>query len=294
MPCIYDGSYSIFPLHPNNFFPTFATNYFNSSALQTFNNKMKLNYRTFGQGKPILIIHGLLGMSDNWIMPAKEIAKSYQVILPDLRNHGNSPHSDEFSLQLMADDIVELIASLRLDSVMILGHSLGGRIAMSVALQHPQLVSKLVVVDIAPRRYSGNKSIAALLQVMNRVDFSKQKTLADIEEFLSRYLTDTKVRNQAMKNLKRNEDMAFEWKSNLPVITREVEVFMLPVHEETPYTGPTLFIKGGLSDFIQKEDIKLIFQHFPNARIHTIATSDHWVHVEEPQLFLDEVISFLD
>jgi esterase len=255
---------------------------------------MKLFYRIYGEGKPLVILHGLLGMSDNWIMPAKELSKNYKVILPDLRNHGNSPHSDDFNLQLLAGDIVELIKSLGFEKVFLLGHSLGGRIAISVALHHSQIIEKLVVVDIAPRRYSGNKSITNLLEVMSRVDFTSLKTLTQIEEFLSRYLPDPKVRNQAMKNLKRKEYHGFEWKANLPVIIKDIESLMAPVLEDVAFTKPVLFIKGGRSAFITDEDMKHIFRYFPNAKVHTIATADHWVQVEEPELFLEEVIAFLE
>lgn len=254
---------------------------------------MQLFYRTFGEGKPLIVLHGLLGMSDNWIMPAKELSKEYKVILPDLRNHGNSPHSDDFNLQVMEDDIVELIQTTGFESIYLLGHSLGGRIAMSVALQHPQLIEKLVVVDIAPRKYSGNKSISNMMEVMSRVDFNNLLTLTAIEEFLTRYIPDARVRNHAMKNLKRKTGGAFEWKANLPVIVKDIETLMAPVYEEVPFTKPVLFIKGGASDFISDGDMKPIFHHFPDATLKTIPNGSHWVHVDEPELFLEEVIKFL-
>jgi pimeloyl-ACP methyl ester carboxylesterase len=254
---------------------------------------MKLFSRTYGQGKPLIVLHGLLGMSDNWIMPAKELAKNFTVILPDLRNHGNSPHSDGFDLQLMADDIVELINELGLSSVYLMGHSMGGRVAISVALKHPELIEKLIVVDIAPRKYSGNKSIANMMEVMSRVDFQTLTTLSSIEEFLSKYIPDLRVRNHAMKNLKRRDSGGFEWKANLPAISRDIETLMTPVLDDVPYEKPTLFLKGGRSDFIAPDDGKIIFRYFPQAILHTLANADHWVHVDEPELFLEEVNNFL-
>lgn len=254
---------------------------------------MQLFNRTFGEGKPLIILHGLLGMSDNWIMPARELAKSYKVILPDLRNHGNSPHTDDFNLQVLTDDVVELIQTSGFENVLLLGHSLGGRIAMSVALQHPDLIEKLVVVDIAPRKYSGNKSIANMMEVMSRVDFNTLLTLTAIEEFLARYIPDPRVRGHAMKNLKRRSDRGFEWKANLPVIIKDIETLMTPVYEDLPYTKPVLFIKGGASDFITDADMKPIFLHFPKATLRTIPNASHWVHVDEPELFLEEVGDFL-
>ena len=254
---------------------------------------MKLFHRTYGQGKPLVVLHGLLGMSDNWIMPAKELAKNFTVILPDLRNHGNSPHSDGFDLQLMAEDIVELINDLGFTSVYLMGHSMGGRVAISVALQHPELIEKLIVVDIAPRKYSGNKSIANMMEVMSRVDFQALTTLSSIEEFLSRYITDPRVRNHAMKNLKRRDSGGFEWKANLPAIIKDIETLMTPVLDDVPYEKPTLFLKGGRSDFITADDGKIIFRYFPKAVLHTLTNADHWVHVDEPELFLEEVNNFL-
>jgi pimeloyl-ACP methyl ester carboxylesterase len=254
---------------------------------------MRLFCRTYGEGKPLIILHGLLGMSDNWIMPAKELSKTFKVILPDLRNHGNSPHSDDFNLQVLADDIVELIQTSGFELVYLLGHSLGGRIAMSVALQHPQLLEKLVVVDIAPRKYSGNKSISNMIDVMSRVDFNKLATLTAIEEFLTRHITDPRVRNHAMKNLKKKTGGGFEWKANLPIIVIDIETLMTPVYEEIPFTKPALFIKGGASDFITDADMKPIFLHFPKATLRIIPNASHWVHADEPELFIEEVNAFL-
>ena len=254
---------------------------------------MELYYRSFGEGKPVVILHGLLGMSDNWMMPAKQLAENYRVILPDLRNHGNSPHSDAFDLQSLVNDIAELITMLGLSSVAMIGHSLGGRIAISLALQQPALIDKLAVIDIAPRKYSGNKSIANLLIAMSKVDFAKYTALSDIENFIARFLPDVRVRQLVLKNIKRLAPGVFGWKCNFDVIIAHVETLMSPVFEESEFRKPTLFLKGGLSDFILPEDFKTILHYFPLAEIHTLPNAGHWLHVDEPQLFLDEVTAFL-
>jgi pimeloyl-ACP methyl ester carboxylesterase len=132
-----------------------------------------------------------------------------------------------------------------------------------------------------------------MMEVMSRVDFQALTTLSSIEEFLSRYITDPRVRNHAMKNLKRRDSGGFEWKANLPAIIKDIETLMTPVLDDVPYEKPTLFLKGGRSDFIAPDDGKIIFRYFPQAILHTLANADHWVHVDEPELFLEEVNNFL-
>ncbi|MEI6122431.1 MAG: alpha/beta fold hydrolase [Bacteroidota bacterium] len=254
---------------------------------------MELFYRSFGEGKPIIILHGLLGMSDNWMQPARQLAKTYRVVVPDLRNHGNSPHSATFHLQALADDILELVNTLGLHSIYLLGHSLGGRIAISLALQHPNLIEKLVVVDIAPRAYSGSKSIANLLTAMSKVEFKNHKSLSEIEVFLARFIPDVRVRQLVLKNIKRLEPELFGWKCNFDVILSHVETLMSPVSESLPFQKPTLFITGGMPDFVLPHDYKTIMQYFPSAVIQSIPNASHWVHADEPQLFLDAVAAFL-
>jgi pimeloyl-ACP methyl ester carboxylesterase len=253
---------------------------------------MELFFRTTGSGEPLVILHGLIGMSDNWLTPAKRLASQFQCIMPDLRNHGNSPHSPDFSLELMADDLYELFQKLRIASAYVLGHSMGGRVALAFADKYPDLVRKLIIVDIAPRKYSGSKSIANLLEVMCRVDFTGLSTISEIDSFLKKYIPDDRVRFLVMKNTKRAEQ-GFEWKLNLPVIIENVEDLMTPVNENMHFGKPCLFIKGGKSDFITQEDITLIYNLFPQVQIEIIKNADHWVHVDAPEDFINCVERFL-
>ena len=254
---------------------------------------MDLFYREYGSGAPVIMIHGLLGMSDNFIPVAKKLADQYKVILPDLRNHGNSPHSGEFDLNVLTADIIELYHKLNFNSAVIIGHSLGGRIAISAALKYPDLFSRLIVEDIAPRKYSGNKSINNLLQAMNRLDLKSKGSINEIDESLKLLIPDTRNRQLVLKNISRIGEGVYEWKLNLKVITTKVESLMAPVFEDVEFSKPTLFIKGGRSNLIGPEDDEIIRKFFPAATIEIIPNAGHWVHADEPQLFLEKVTAFL-
>jgi esterase len=211
-----------------------------------------------------------------------------------LRNHGNSPHSEDFDLNVLTDDIKELYHKLKIDNAVIIGHSLGGRIAISAVLKYPDLFSKIIVVDIAPRRYTGNRSISGLLHIMNRIDLDTKKNVAEIDEAMKPLISDIRTRQLVLKNVVKNNEGVYEWKSNLKVITKKIEELMTPVFEEVHYSRQALFIKGGKSDFVTLDDYKIIYRYFPNADIEIIQNAGHWVHADEPQLFLEKVMCFLE
>ncbi len=254
---------------------------------------MDLFYREFGCGPPVIMIHGLLGMSDNYIPAAKKLAENHRLILPDLRNHGNSPHHEEFNLEVLTGDIIELVHKLKFDSAVIIGHSLGGRIAISAVLKYPELFSRLIVEDIAPRRYTGNKSIMNLISSMNRLDLTDKKSFGEIDDWLKSFVPDVKKRQLVLKNIAKNKDGEYVWKLNLDAITKNMESLMIPVFENVKFTKPVLFLKGGLSRLIREEDHNLIYKYFPAAKIDIIPNTGHWVHAEEPALFLEKVQAFL-
>ena len=255
---------------------------------------MDLFFREYGSGSPVIMIHGLLGMSDNFIPAAKKIAENNKVILPDLRNHGNSPHSEEFNLEVLTDDIIVLYHKLNLNSAVIIGHSLGGRIAISAALKYPELFSRLIVEDIAPRKYSGNKSIGNLIHVMNRMDLKSKSSIGEIDDTLKHFIQDVRTRQLILKNITKNKDNKYIWKLDLDVITKNLESLMSSVVEEVTFSKPTLFLKGGLSHLIRQDDYKIIYKYFPSAEIEVIPNAGHWVHADEPQLFIDRVMAFLN
>jgi pimeloyl-ACP methyl ester carboxylesterase len=255
---------------------------------------MKLFYRTLGEGTPLVIIHGLFGMSDNWITIAKVFAEKFKVILPDLRNHGNSPHSIDFNINVMAEDINKLFQRLGISSAFVIGHSLGGRIAISLALQYPEIIEKLIVVDIAPRKYTGNKNITNLLEVMTRIDFSMLKTFSQIEKKITQFIWDKKFVNLLLKNIKKTDKGYYECKLNFPVIKSNIETLMCPIIEKNTFKKPVMFLKGELSDFIVSEDEQEISRYFPDAKIITVKNAGHWVHADAPKEFIQQVNSFLE
>jgi pimeloyl-ACP methyl ester carboxylesterase len=263
---------------------------------------MKLFYRKIGEGQPMIIIHGLFGQSDNWNWFGKQFAeKGFEVYLVDARNHGLSPHSDVWNYQVMSDDIMELINTLDLcknEGVVLLGHSMGGKIAMEFALQHADFLSKLIIVDIAPKFYPPHHQ--DVLNGLNAVDLYTIKTRNEAESALSKYISDTGTKQFLLKNLywKENVEEAlvtghFEWRFNLKVIEKNIDTISQEILSDSHCTTPTLFIKGERSNYIKEEDEQAIQKIFPNSTMHAITDAGHWVHVEKPKEFLETVLEFL-
>jgi len=239
------------------------------------------------------MIHGLLGMSDSFIPAAKKLSEKYKVILPDLRNHGNSPHSEDFNMEVLAKDIIDLYHTLNYDSAVLIGHSLGGRVAISASLKYPELFSSLIVEDIAPRRYSGNKSMGSLLKAMICLDLAGCKSYTEIDHRLKTSVKDDRHRQLVLKNIAKNKQGNYVWKLNLEVIKENLESLMVPVFEEVTFSKPALFLKGELSHLIRPEDEKIIYQYFPSAKIEMIGNAGHWIHADQPKAFLEKVMDFL-
>jgi pimeloyl-ACP methyl ester carboxylesterase len=253
---------------------------------------MKLYYRTEGSpDKPALVIlHGLFGSSDNWLTMARSLADDYYVILPDACNHGQSPHSDVFEYPAMAQDVVDLLDSLELESVYLVGHSMGGKTAMHLATEHPDRVKKLVVVDISPRYYRPHHQV--ILAGLHNLPLDKVKTRRDADKALSLHIDELGVRQFLLKNLDRT-DGGYQWRMNLPVITDNIEMVGEGLDEGKVYKGPTLFIDGETSSYIKDSDKPIIKKHFPEAHIVTIKDAGHWVQAEQPEAFRETLVSFL-
>ena len=253
---------------------------------------MKLFYRKFGQGKPLIILHGLFGQSDNWNTLAKQFAENgFEVYTVDLRNHGLSPHNEVWNYQVMSDDILELVNDNNLQNIILLGHSMGGKVAMQFAIQHQELLDKLVVIDIAPKYYpQRNKEV---LMALNAVNLATVKTRKEIETVLSKYITDFGTRQFLLKNIFWKENTDLDWRFNLKVITTEFE----NTGEATPVgiicATPALFIRGAESNYILDEDLTSIQDIFPNSILETIANAGHWVHAEKPKEFFECVMNFI-
>jgi esterase len=252
---------------------------------------MKLFYRKKGSGSPLIIIHGLLGSSDNWVTISKSFAEHFSVFMIDLRNHGRSAHSEEFSVNAMMNDLLEFMKDQQLNSAAILGHSLGGWVAMNFAIRFPEKVDKLIVVDFAPKKYQNN--LIGFLKWLLNWDISRIKSLREADQQLEEILKEPAVRGFIMKNLKRNKKGGFEWKPNLKAIYDNLNQVSGFLNENQIFGKPALFIRGGNSDYINPPDESLIKEHFPNVTIRTISGAGHWVHADNPDEFVRVVNQFL-
>lgn len=250
-----------------------------------------LHSKILGKGEPFLILHGFLGMGDNWKTLANKFAENYEVHLIDQRNHGRSFHSDEFDYELLVDDLHNYIAHYNLENSTLLGHSMGGKTVMLFAVEYPELVTNLMVADIAPRYYPPHHH--DILTALNSVDFSIQKTRSEIEEVLKEYVPQFGVRQFLMKNVMRKSKDEFAFRFNIESLTENYEEITVPLPSFANFDGATLFLSGENSGYISSEDESLIHAHFPKATIVTIKNGGHWLHADNPTDFYTEVIDFL-
>lgn len=250
---------------------------------------MKLFFRESGQGQPLVILHGLFGSSDNWFSHAKTFAPYFKVYLVDQRNHGQSPHSDEFDYKALTIDLEEFIQEHNIENPIILGHSMGGKTAMNYAVKNPDKVNKLIVVDIVPKYYPVHHD--QILDGLESIDLKAIQSRQEADQALSKYVPEPDVRQFLLKNLSRNEN-GFEWKINIPGIDRNIEAIGQGMQYEGKYEGPSLFIKGAKSNYYKSGDEEAIKKIFPKADIQTIDTG-HWVQAENPQEFAKLVLTFL-
>ena len=252
---------------------------------------MELNYKQFGQGEPIIILHGLFGTLDNWQTIAKQLAENYMVFIVDQRNHGKSPHSDDFSYKIMANDLKEFMFKQHIYEATIIGHSMGGKVAMRFALDYPDMVTKLVVVDIAPKKYKGGHQ--QIFEAMFGLDLEKLTDRKSIDAALKLKIPNDGIRLFLMKNLARQKEGGYRWKMNLPVLYREYEEILSSIDSEEVYDEPVLFLRGGDSNYIRDEDVLDIQEHFPLMQLETIPNAGHWLHAEAPALFIKTVLNFI-
>jgi len=250
---------------------------------------MKLHYRKYGKGQPLIILHGLFGSSDNWQTLGKKFAKNFEVYLVDQRNHGHSPKSDEFNYQLLSDDLHELITDLKLENIILIGHSMGGKTVMNFAQQHPEFIDKLIVVDIGPKEYPMHHDV--ILEGLNSLDLSRIKSRGQADRELSNYIKDTGVKQFLLKNLYWVEKGQLGWRINIPVLGDKMPDIISAIPNNVVDT-PTLFIRGEKSNYIVEDDFQGIYDQFPNSDIETIYDAGHWVHAENPFSFYNMVMDF--
>ena len=244
-----------------------------------------------GSGESLIILHGLFGSLDNWMTLAKILSKTFEVFIVDQRNHGQSPHSNEFNYDAMADDLYEFINTHHIIDPIILGHSMGGKTAMQFAMNYPTKLSKLIVADIAPKSYPVHHR--GIIDGLLSLDFGKIKSRREAETTLTKSIEEPSTRQFLLKNLYWIEKSKLAWRFNLPVINKNIEIIGEGLQNVSLFEKPTLFIRGELSNYIIKSDYKNIQEIFPNSSIQTIQNSGHWVHAEKPSEFLTLVTSFL-
>ncbi|MBU6341885.1 MAG: alpha/beta fold hydrolase [Bacteroidetes bacterium] len=251
---------------------------------------MELFAREFGQGSPVFILHGLFGFSDNWQTIAKGLAEQHLVITPDLRNHGRSPHASSHTYAEMAEDLHTYMVQHWIFSADYIGHSMGGKAAMQLALHYPDLVNRLVVVDMEPGPAEDNHT--PIFKALQGIDFQKVQSRQEIEAYLAPLIPDYGTRQFLLKNITRSEDGGFAWKMNLPVLWQYFDAILAPVQGE-PFLKPALFVRGGKSNYIRDSEIPGIKALFPAAEIVTIEDAGHWVHADQPSELLDVLRNFL-
>jgi esterase len=245
-----------------------------------------------GSGKPFVIMHGFLGMSDNWKSLGTQFAeRGFEVHMLDLRNHGRSIQSAEFNYQLMVNDVVEYCSANHLTSIYLLGHSMGGKVAMFTATQFPNLVEKLIIADIGVKYYKPHHD--QILNGLSAIDFTKKPSRSEVEEILTPYIPDFGTRQFLMKSLYWKIPGQLDFRFNLEAFVQNKEMIGDALPDKAVFDKPTLFLKGANSNYILESDSHEIQRHFPKAIIETISNAGHWLHAENPKDFYDQTMLFL-
>lgn len=269
---------------------------------------MQLYFREVGKGdRAIIILHGLYGASDNWMTIAASLSEKFRVILPDQRNHGRSPHHENHRYEALSGDVYELIQSMGLQKVILIGHSMGGKTAMHLALKYPELIGHLVVIDIAPKDYGAFANYAEItnkhdliIDAMLSVNPSQWANRTEIDNELKKNLPNKGLRQFLMKNIRRSSTGQYQWQLNLEALRSNLPEIMdgfsnlIPGQTLSIPQIPTLFIKGELSPYIMDEDSLIISRFFPKAQTVTIPAAGHWLHAEQPELLIKTLLYFLD
>ncbi len=246
-----------------------------------------------GKGRPLLILHGFLGMSDNWKTLGMQYAENgFEVHLIDQRNHGKSFHSKDFDYDFLAADVKYYIEHYKLSKTIVMGHSMGGKTAMQLACTYPELVEKLIVVDIAPKYYPPHHQY--ILNALNALPLDKISSRKQADGELAKNITDFGIRQFLLKNLYWVEKGKMAFRFNLPVLRDKMEEIGENISPTAAYHGPTLFIKGDRSEYVSPDDFSEIKRHFPLALMETVERAGHWLHAENPEQFFEKSIAFMN
>lgn len=252
---------------------------------------MKLHFQQFGAGPPLVILHGLLGSSDNWITLSRRFGQRRKVFALDLRNHGRSPHSDSMSHAEMADDVARFLDARGLSCVALMGHSLGGKAAMETALIHPERVGRLIVVDIAPRAYPPRH--ANLLRALAALDLERLQDRTEALAALEKAIPSLPLRRFVLKNLEVSERCGMKWRINLNGIRENYAGLTQGLEPGRTFKRPTLIVRGGKSDHVTDGDFDAMRDLFPSVECASVAGAGHWVHADAPDAFYTIVSRFL-
>ncbi len=251
-----------------------------------------LFFQKMGHGSPMLVLPGLLGSTDNWQSIAKQLANNYTLYLIDLRNHGRSFHSKVMTYGAMAADVWALIIEENIRNPVLIGQSMGGKVAMQFAHAYPKTLSKLIVVDIAPRAYDMTQ-LANILRILKKMPLRGVKTRVEVNRYLAKDIPSVLMRQYCMKNLCRDEQGMLVWSSNIPILADSIPHLEVAVNFHVPFTKPALFVKADQSDYIQAKDLPLIKTWFPNYSLEIIKDAKHWVQYHQPQALLEIITRFL-
>ena len=264
---------------------------------------MKLFFRKEGSGPPLIIVHGLYGSSDNWINIGKRLADKYTVYMLDQRNHGRSPFADSHTYDDLRNDLLEFFEQHKIEKATLLGHSMGGKVAIWFAADFPEKVEKLVIADIAPKNYLLLKDDSQfylhqnILLAMQEIDFSIIKSRNDVDDFMAEKIDNRQIRQFLLKNVVLDKDTKqYKWRVNAEVLYDYLEEIVSGVNknwldDRTPITSyPVIFIRGMKSKYILPEDEILINNIYPDSRIIDITDAGHWLHAEQPQKFMEAVL----
>lgn len=253
---------------------------------------MELNFKSYGQGPALVILHGLFGSLDNWVTHARLLSETYSVYLYDARNHGRSPHVDAFNYEAMAEDLLDFLDEHGIYQTHLLGHSMGGKTVMTFAGMYPERIDKLIVADMGVRQYPPHHNeILAALRSINPKEFASRNEVDAV--LVSKGIEEVAVRQFLLKSLGRDENKDFAWKFNFDVIDEHYHEILKGVELDHTFDEPTLMLYGGDSDYVKKEDFESIRAFFPEAEFVEIPSAGHWLHAQKPNEFLEALTTFL-
>ena len=267
---------------------------------------MKLFYRKFGKGPPLIILHGLYGSSDNWITIGRALSEHFEVWLPDQRNHGRSPHSMEHNYEAMQADLLEFMDEQSIEKAILIGHSMSGKTVMRFAANYPERISHLIVIDIAPKSYLFSLDIDSdtlnhknIMGAMLSVDFQGIKFRTELDSLLAKKIRSPRIRQFLLKNVTRKNDKTFGWGLNIQALYDNIELILNGFSLSQTNLGeeitgfPVLFVKGANSDYITEDDKEIIERIFPYSEFRIIPNAGHWLHAEQPAELLKILENFI-